>query len=45
MVDEPENVDAQLEAIIEQTEDLSIFGILIYLDILWYFNFIHIYIL
>jgi|LauGreSBDMM110SN_4_FD.fasta_scaffold278938_2 hypothetical protein len=30
-MDEPENVDAQLEAIIEQTEDLSIFGILIYL--------------
>ena len=26
MLDEPENVDAQLEAIIEQTEDLSIFG-------------------
>ncbi len=26
MIDEPENVDAQLEAIIEQTEDLSIFG-------------------
>ena len=28
MIDDPvENIDAQIEAIIEQTEDLSIFGI------------------